>query len=40
MATKLGKMVSFLDRLPYVKSHDPFIMCSSEITCQLKIAMS
>ena len=32
MATKLGKVVTYHERIPYKKSHDPLITWSCDIT--------
>ena len=40
MATKLCRMVMYLDELLLIKSHDPFITWSCKITWQTKIIIS
>ena len=40
MATKLGKMITYLDRLLLIKSHDPLISWSCKITLQNKTTIS
>ena len=36
MTTKLGRMVTYLEGLLPIKSHDPLILCCSKITWQTK----
>ena len=36
MITKLDRMVIYLDGLLFIKSHDPLIMWSHKIYCQIK----
>ena len=40
MATKLGKVITYVDGLIFTKSHDSLIMCSYEITWQTKSIVS
>ena len=40
MVTKLGRMVTYLDGLLPIKSHDPLITCCCEIMWQPKIIIS
>ena len=40
MATKLGRMVTYLDGLLPIKSHDPLITWSCEIPGQIKSTIS
>ena len=40
MATKLGKMITYLDWLLLIKSHDPLISWSCKITLQNKTTIS
>ena len=37
MATRLGRMITFLDGLLSIKSDDPLILWSCKITCQTEI---
>ena len=40
MATKIGRMVTYIDRVLPINSHDHIITSSWEITCQTKNIIS